>query len=145
MIIVSAKDDEISLIRGLNKGADDYISKPFSLYELSARVKRNIRRYTVFAEECGDFTIDETKMKAYYKELLIPLTLKEYELLRTFLSSPYKMLSRDELFNEVWGYDYAGESRTLDMHVASLREKLKKMGANDHIETVRGVGYRFTP
>lgn len=143
IIIVSAKSDEISFVKGLNKGADDYMSKPFSVLELLARVKGMLRRANLYVHNTGDFVIDNNVFKIFYKDKDLTLTLKEFKLLRVLLSNSGITLTRDQLFDEVWGENFFGETRALDMHVASLREKLKKITGKDQIITVRGVGYRY--
>lgn len=144
VIIVSAKSDEISFVKGLNKGADDYISKPFSVLELMARVKTNLRRANLYVSNAGNFTIDNNTYKILYKGEDLKLTLKEFKLFKLLLGQAGITINRDELFREVWGEDYMGETRTLDMHVATLREKIKNVGGSgDCIITVRGIGYRF--
>lgn len=144
VIIVSAKSDEISFVKGLNKGADDYMSKPFSVLELMARVKTNLRRANLYVSNAGNFTIDNNTYKILYKGEDLKLTLKEFKLFKLLLGQAGITINRDELFREVWGEDYMGETRTLDMHVATLREKIKNVvGSGDCIITVRGVGYRF--
>ncbi len=143
VIIVSAKSDEISFVKGLNKGADDYMAKPFSVLELMARVKTNLRRSQLFVERSNGFVIDNNTYKIFYDGTELVLTLKEFKLLRLLIGKTGVTISREELFREVWGEDFFGETRTLDMHVASLREKIKAAGGGDPIVTVRGVGYRF--
>ena len=144
VIIVSAKSDEISFVKGLNKGADDYMSNPFSVLELMARVKTNLRRANLYVSNAGNFTIDNNTYKILYKGEDLKLTLKEFKLFKLLLRQAGITINRDELFREVWGEDYMGETRTLDMHVATLREKIKNVGGSgDCIITVRGIGYRF--
>ena len=144
VIIVSAKSDEISFVKGLNKGADDYMSKPFSVLELMARVKTNLRRANLYVSNAGNFTIDNNTYKILYKGEDLKLTLKEFKLFKLLLGQAGITINREELFREVWGEDYMGETRTLDMHVATLREKIKNVGGSgDCIITVRGIGYRF--
>ncbi len=143
VIIVSAKSDEISFVKGLNKGADDYMAKPFSVLELMARVKTNLRRANLYVSESGGFRIDRNTYRVYYNSTDLSLTRKEYGLMDTLIGKAGMTLERDLLFREVWGEDYMGETRTLDIHIASLRDKIKSAGAPDCIITVRGVGYRF--
>ena len=143
VIIVSAKSDEISFVKGLNKGADDYMSKPFSVLELLARIKTNLRRASLFVTKSDGFVVDNNLYKIFYNDKDLSLTLKEFNLLKLLISKAGVTIERDELFREVWGEDYFGETRTLDMHIASLREKIKQAGGNDCIVTVRGVGYRY--
>ena len=143
VIIVSAKSDEISFVKGLNKGADDYIAKPFSILELMARVKTNLRRANLYVSASGGFTVDRNTYRAFYNGKDLGLTLKEYKLLALLLGQTGVTIERDTLFRSVWGEDYIGETRTLDMHIATLREKIKEAGGYDAIVTVRGIGYRF--
>ncbi len=144
VIIVSAKTDEISFVKGLNKGADDYMAKPFSVLELMARVKTNLRRASLFVEKANGFVIDNNTYKVFYDGAELVLTLKEFRLLKMLIGKTGITVSREELFREVWGEDFFGETRTLDMHIASLREKIKEAGGGENvIVTVRGVGYRF--
>ena len=143
VIIVSAKSDEISFVKGLNKGADDYMAKPFSVLELIARVKTNLRRSQLYLERADGFVVDNNTYKISYNGKDLALTLKEFKLFRMLIGKAGVTIEREDIFREVWGEDYLGETRTLDMHVASLREKIKSAGGKDCIVTVRGVGYRF--
>ncbi len=143
VIIVSAKADEVSFVRGLNKGADDYMAKPFSILELMARVKTNLRRASLAVTANGGFTVDYNTYKILFRGKDLSLTLKEYRLLSLLIARAGVTVPREELFSDVWGEDYMGETRTLDMHIATLREKIKAVGGYDPIVTVRGVGYRF--
>ena len=143
VICVSAKSDEISFVKGLNKGADDYMAKPFSVLELLARVKTNLRRTKLDVINADGFTIDSNLYKAFYKGVDLGLTIKEFKLLKLLIGKAGFTIEREDLFKEVWGEDFMGESRTLDMHIAALREKIKQAGGKDGIVTVRGVGYRF--
>lgn len=143
VVIVSAKGDELSLVKGLNKGADDYIVKPFSILELRARIKTALRRVSGTVRKVSGFDIDGNTYTVRYDGKELGLTLKEFNLFRTFASKAGVTLTRESLLSDVWGMDYEGETRTLDMHVASLRDKIHKAGGGDCIVTVRGVGYRF--
>ena len=144
VIIVSAKSDEISFVKGLNKGADDYMSKPFSILELMARVKTNLRRTNLYVTNAGGFSVDNNTYKILYKGEDLKLTLKEFNLFKILIGQAGMTVNRDVLFHEVWGEDYMGETRTLDMHMATLRDKIKNAGGSSEcIITVRGVGYRF--
>ena len=142
VLIVSAKSDEYSSVKGFNKGADDYITKPFSVADLTARVKAGIRRARLYVTKQADFEIDNANYRIYYRSADLGLTLKEFKLLRLLLSRAGSAVSRDELFLEAWGDSFFGESRALDMHIAQIREKLRAAKAGPLIETVRGVGYR---
>lgn len=143
VICVSAKSDEISFVKGLNKGADDYMAKPFSVLELLARVKTNLRRAKLYITNADGFSVDNNLYKAFFNDKDLGLTVKEFKLLKLLIGKAGVTLQREELFREVWGEDYLGETRTLDMHVASLREKIRAAGGKDCIVTVRGIGYRF--
>ena len=143
VICVSAKSDEISFVKGLNKGADDYMAKPFSVLELFARVKTNLRRAKLYITNSGGFSIDNNVYKAFYNDKDLGLTIKEFKLLKILIGKAGVTIEREELFREVWGDDFMGETRTLDMHIAALREKIKQAGGKDCIVTVRGIGYRF--
>lgn len=143
VICVSAKSDEISFVKGLNKGADDYMAKPFSVLELLARVKTNLRRAKLYVTNADGFAVDNNVYKIFYNDKDLGLTIKEFLLLKLLIGKAGVTVSRDELFREVWGGDYMGETRTLDMHVAAIREKIKQAGGNNRIVTVRGIGYRF--
>jgi two-component system, OmpR family, alkaline phosphatase synthesis response regulator PhoP len=147
VIIVTAKSEEIDKIVGLELGADDYITKPFGVRELSARIKANLRRTAVDAHLTmtdiahEDLIIDNRNYKVFIEEIEIKMTLKEFELLRMLLSNKEKVLTRDAILNKVWGYKYYGGTRTVDVHITNIRRKIKDYGNN--IETIRGVGYRF--
>ena len=134
---------EISFVKGLNKGADDYMAKPFSVLELLARVKTNLRRSKLYVTSADGFVVNNNVYKIFYNDKDLGLTLKEFALLKLLISNAGVTVPREELFAEVWGDDYMGETRTLDMHVAAIRDKIKQTGGNDCIVTVRGVGYRF--
>ena len=142
VIMVSAKGEEISKVKGLNMGADDYISKPFGVLELVARINAGLRRVnTKSAFIYGDIKIDDNRHTVSVNGQDVSLTLKEYDLLKLLVASAPDVVHRDEIFNKVWGEDYFGETRTLDIHVASLRKALKKSSVK--IITVRGVGYHL--
>ena len=145
VIMVTAKTSEIDKVKGLDMGADDYMTKPFGVMELISRVKALIRRSTETAEETclmlGNITLDNAKHKVYVNDEPVELTFKEYELLRVLLSNAGIAVSRERLMERVWGSSFEGESRTLDMHIKTLRQKLGEEGA--HIRTVRSVGYRI--
>ena len=143
VIIVSAKNDEISFVKGLNKGADDYMAKPFSILELLARVKTNLRRANLYISSAGGFSVDRNTYKVSFDGKDLGLTLKEYRLLDILIGNAGVTVERGQLFRGVWGDDFMGETRTLDMHMATLREKIKEAGGGDPIITVRGIGYRF--
>lgn len=143
IILVTAKTTEIDKVKGLDMGADDYITKPFGVMELISRVKAVLRRSKDMDEEknlsLADVFIDNEKHMVYVKEEPCELTFKEYELLKLLLINTGIVMSRDIIMERIWGSDFEGESRTLDMHIKTLRQKLKN--ANVTIKTVRNVGY----
>ena len=142
VIMVTAKTSELDLVKGIEDGADDYIKKPFSVMELISRVKALLRR--TLTEEVKELkldglTINNEKHEVSVNGNLIELTYKEYELLSLFILNKGIVLNRDTIMDRVWGTDYEGESRTIDMHVKTLRQKLGDYGSR--IKTVRNVGY----
>ena len=142
VIMVTAKTTELALVRGLEDGADDYIKKPFSVMELISRVKALLRRAK--PENSKELVLDELHINNEKHEVtidgsVIELTYKEYELLSMFVINKGIVLRRDMIMDQVWGVDYEGESRTIDMHVKTLRQKLGDYG--NRIRTVRNVGY----
>lgn len=150
IIFLSAKGEEFDRVLGLELGADDYITKPFSVRELIARVKSLFRRTysTVNSEDaiikCGDIVIDCTRHEVTKNNNKIELPLKEYELLKLLALNPGIVMSREYLFEKIWGFDYFGETRTVDVHIRYLRQKVEDDDSNPtYIETVRGIGYRF--
>lgn len=145
IIMVTAKTGEIDKVKGLDMGADDYIAKPFGIMELISRVKALLRRSSAEAYDKvitdGIVCIDEEKHKVSVGEETCELTFKEYELLKLLLSHADTVVSRETILEKVWGTDFEGESRTLDMHIKTLRQKLLEAGAR--IKTVRNVGYIY--
>ena len=142
IIMVTAKTSELDLIRGLDNGADDYIKKPFSVMELITRVKSLLRRtQQVDTSILGldRIEIDNVRHRCLVEGEVVELTFKEYELLKYLLINRGIVLSRDRIMLNVWGTEFEGESRTVDMHIKTLRQKLKGQGS--HIKTVRNVGY----
>lgn len=143
IILVTAKTTEIDKVKGLDIGADDYITKPFGVMELISRVKAVLRRSKGMDEDkvlaLADLYIDNEKHMVYIKEEPCELTYKEYELLKLLLINTGIVMSRDIIMERIWGTDFEGESRTLDMHIKTLRQKLKD--ADITIKTVRNVGY----
>ena len=142
VIMVTAKTQEIDMIKGLDDGTDDYIKKPFSSMELISRVKALLRRTA--SEDTKVLVLDELRIDherhvVYAGEKVVELTFKEYELLRLLVSNVGVVMSRENIMIHVWGTDFEGESRTVDMHIKTLRQKLGDMGAR--IKTVRNVGY----
>lgn len=146
VICLTAKDKELDKVVGLDYGADDYITKPFGVLELAARIRSLLRRAN--KEETKDIiSVDSLSINTQTREVKnhgtpVELTYKEYELLLYLIENNTRVVSRDELLNQIWGYEYDGESRTLDIHIRTLRQKLGKVGT-DCIRTVRSVGYRF--
>lgn len=141
IILVTAKTSEIDKVKGLDMGADDYLTKPFGVMELIARVRAVLRR-TVEEEKflsLGDIFLDNEKRMVYVKDIPCGLTFKEYELLKLLLYNAGIVVTREVILERIWGIDFEGESRTLDMHIRTLRQKLGDAGAM--IRTVRNVGY----
>lgn len=150
IIMLTAKAEEIDTVLGLELGADDYLAKPFSMRELLARIKAVKRRVLPKPQEnqltisLGDLSMDFAAYTVKLKNKEISLTPKEYELLKLFLTHIGRAYSRDELLTRIWGYEYYGDTRTVDVHVRHLRSKLSASPEiANAIETVRGVGYRF--
>ena len=143
VIFVSAKTSEMDKVKGLDMGADDYLAKPFGVMELISRVKALLRRSNAASEEktlaLGEIQIDNEKHCVYVGNRLCELTYKEFELLKMMMQNVGIVLTRDRIMDRVWGTDYEGESRTLDMHIKTLRKKLGEEGIR--IKTVRNVGY----
>ncbi len=142
IIMVTAKTTELDLVKGLEDGADDYIKKPFSVMELISRVKAILRRTEpelVKVIELEELLLNNDKHEVSVAGEVIDLTFKEYELLQYLMINKGIVLTRDSIMDHVWGTDYEGESRTLDMHIKTLRQKLKESGGR--IRTVRNVGY----
>lgn len=152
IIMVTAKEEEVDKILGLELGADDYITKPFSLRELIARVKANLRRTSMPTQSstekdiirCKDLTIDIVKYEVARGGNPLELTVREYELLKFLAMQQDQVFSREQLLKQVWGYEYFGDIRTVDVTVRRLREKLEDDSSNPvYILTKRGVGYFF--
>lgn len=143
VILVTAKTTEMDKVKGLDQGADDYLTKPFGVMELISRVKALLRRSEGVGEEkflsLGKIFLDNEKHAVYVKDESCDLTFKEFELLKLLLQNAGIVTSRDKILNKVWGVDFEGESRTLDMHIKTLRQKLGEEG--NRIRTVRNVGY----
>lgn len=143
VIMVTAKTTEIDKVKGLDLGADDYITKPFGVMELISRVKAVLRRSYQTEDEkqlsLGEVSIDSEKHMVTVNDEVCELTFKEYELLKLLMTNAGIVMTRDVIMERVWGVDFEGESRTLDMHIKTLRQKLKESGSR--IKTVRNVGY----
>ncbi|SFI28988.1 response regulator transcription factor [Selenomonas caprae] len=149
IIMLTAKAEEIDKVLGLELGADDYVVKPFSVRELMARVKAVLRRSSQEGPQEETLQIDCLRLdfssyQAWLAGEELVLTPKEFELLKLLVTSPGRAFSRDELLERIWGYEYYGDTRTVDVHIRHLRAKLgERPGLSERIETVRGVGYRF--
>ena len=161
ILMLTARDDEIDRVVGLEVGADDYLTKPFSMRELLARVKAQLRRTQLLRDELGktassktppaletlkfdNLTIDQARREVTLDGLVVSLKPQEYDLLVFFAEHKRQMLSREFILERVWGWDYVGDSRTVDVHVRWLRQKIEKFDADPRrIVTVRGGGYRF--
>lgn len=151
VLMITAKAEEIDKIIGLELGADDYICKPFSVREVVARVHAVIRRQkrVQIKEEAPQnvlkmkgLELDIESHSVRYEDQEIEMTLKEFELLKILIQNKGKVMTRQVLLDQIWGYDYYGETRTVDVHIRYLRAKLAQIGMEDCIETVRGVGYK---
>ncbi|MGH4119715.1 response regulator [Clostridium sp.] len=148
IIMITAKGEEIDKIIGLELGADDYITKPFSVRELVARIKAILRRSTMQIVEkvfkVGNLDIDFGKHEVLKSEIKIDLTLKEFELMEILITNKGRVMTRDYLLDKIWGYEYVGETRTVDVHIRHLRQKIEDDDKNPiYIQTIRGIGYRF--
>ena len=148
IIMITAKGEEIDKIIGLELGADDYVTKPFSVRELVARIKAILRRSTMQIVEktfkVGNLDIDFGKHEVLKSEIKIDLTLKEFELLEILITNKGRVITRDFLLDKIWGYEYVGETRTVDVHIRHLRQKIEDDDKNPiYIQTIRGIGYRF--
>ena len=155
VIILSAKGDEIDRVVGLKVGADDYVTKPFSRPELLARIEAVLRRgrreSTDSAEAPGErLELGPVVVDVAHREVIIDgdpvhVTTKEFDLLAFMAGNPGRIFTRDQLLARIWGYDYAGDSRTVDVHLSWLRSKLRRADGHNWFRTVRGVGYAFSP
>ena len=145
IILVTAKTTELDKVKGLDIGADDYLTKPFGVMELISRVKALLRRSRALQDDkqmvLGDITLDSERREVHVGGELCELTFKEFELLKLLMVNAGIVLYRDTIMSDVWGTDYEGESRTLDMHIKTLRQKLGEAG--NMIKTVRNVGYKM--
>ena len=153
VIILSAKGDEIDRVVGLKVGADDYVAKPFSRPELLARIEAVLRRHRREPEPAetreeiafGAVKIDVDRREVTVSGEPLHLTTKEFDLLAHMASSPGRIFTRDQLLSRIWGYDYDGDGRTVDVHVSWLRGKLRGNDGHNYFRTIRGVGYAFAP
>lgn len=147
IIMLTAKSTELDKVKGLDLGADDYITKPFSVMELISRVKAVLRRSEmqkpIAQLKVGNICLDKEKRIVLAGDAEVELTYKEFELLAYLMSYPQIVLSRAQILNALWGYEFEGESRTVDMHIKALRQKLQDCGS--YIQTIRNVGYVMKP
>jgi len=148
IIMITANGEEIDKIIGLELGADDYITKPFSVRELVARVRAMLRRTNFQLVEktfsIGNLAIDFGKHEVIKSESKVDLTLKEFELLEILIKNKGRIMTREFLLYKIWGYEYPGETRTVDVHIRHLRQKIEEDDKNPtYIQTTRGIGYRF--
>ncbi len=150
VIMLTAKSSEIDKVTGLEGGADDYITKPFGIMEFLSRIKavlrrsgRNTTQEGESAIRAGELLVDLQRRTVIYKKQEIVLTFKEFELLCYLMKHQGKAVSRDRLLEKVWGFQYEGETRTVDAHIKTLRKKLDSAGTEDIIQTVRGYGYKL--
>ncbi|MGL5614728.1 MAG: response regulator transcription factor [Sarcina sp.] len=148
IIMLTAKSEEIDKILGLELGADDYMTKPFSVRELVARVKAQLRRNNKTSDDnlvrFGDISVDLQTREVRKLEEKVDLTLKEFEILKILIKNKGKILTREMLLDRIWGYEYIGETRTVDVHIRHLRQKIENDDKNPmYIQTIRGVGYKF--
>lgn len=147
IIIVSAKSAELDIVKGLDLGASDYITKPFGILEFTSRVKSNLKKKKVTAKKVNDYLkirdlkLDNLKHRCTLKDVIIELTVKEYEIVNLLMQNSSKVVTRNKLLNIIWGFEYVAETRTLDMHIRSIREKFSHITNENYIETVRGIGY----
>ena len=147
ILLLTARDKELDIVIGLDGGADDYMTKPFGVLELSARIRTLLRRRSkapvtedVISQDI--ISVDRKTREVTVDGARVELTLKEFELLTYLLENKARVVTREELLNHIWGYDYDGETRTLDMHIRTLRQKLGAE-AGAMVKTIRGVGYRL--
>ncbi len=148
VIMLTAKNSEIDIVKALDLGAEDYITKPFGILEMVSRVKAVLRRCEKDKKSedklsFGMIVMDKERHRVTVDGETVELTLKEFSLLKLFLESPQRVLTRENIMDAVWGDSYVGESRTVDMHIKTLRHKLGNAG--EAIVTIRGVGYKFEP
>jgi DNA-binding response OmpR family regulator len=149
IVMVTAKDAEEDKVRGFEAGADDYVTKPFGMKELVARINANLKRSETGVRgkilEAGDLQIDTKNFTVRVKGEPLDLRLKEFELLAALASAPGELKSREELAKEVWGHAGVGSSRTIDVHIRRIRAALEEKSSYRYIHTARGLGYRFEP
>lgn len=147
VLMLTAKDEVENRVKGLDTGADDYLVKPFALEELLARVRALLRRKELVAEHEGqrlvfeDLVMDLDSREVARAGKRLELTAKEFDLLHLFMQNPKRVLSRDQIMDKIWGYDYSGESNVLEVYIAMLRQKTEEHGGKRIIQTIRGAGY----
>lgn len=147
ILMLTARDEVADRVRGLDAGADDYLVKPFALEELLARIRALLRRARAARAQnslvltFADLVLDVEKREVRRGDQVIPLTAREFELLRMFMEHPRQVLTRDQIMERVWGHDFSGESNVLEVYVGNLRQKMESAGKKRLIHTVRGVGY----
>lgn len=145
VILATARGSEYDKVVGLDTGADDYLAKPFGMMEMVSRIRAVLRRAAPAAApgllQMGNLRMDSASHTVYAGDTRVELTLKEFELLKLFLEHPGRVFTRDQLLERIWSTDYVGETRTVDVHIGTLRTKLGQCG--EYIRTVRGVGYRM--
>ncbi|WP_301405475.1 response regulator transcription factor [Staphylococcus pseudintermedius] len=147
VIMLTARDALSDKERAFLAGTDDYVTKPFEVAELIFRIQAVLRRYQIATETLltlGNLTIDQTQLEVKVETKGMILPHKEFELLSLLVAYPNQVFPREQLIEKIWGIDYEGDERTVDVHIKRLRARLKKLGANVHIETVRGIGYKVT-
>lgn len=146
VIILSAKSSELDIVKGLDLGAADYVTKPFGILELSSRIKANLGKVVKKHPNDDILTVrelqlDDSKHQCLLRGEIIKLTVTEYEVVKVLMKNSGIVMTRNKILNIVWGYESLAETRTLDMHIKSIREKLSQISADIYIETVRGIGY----
>ena len=146
IIILSAKSSELDIVKGLDLGADDYITKPFGILEFSSRIKANLRKHSSKKDvneiiKIRDLEINNAKHRCTLKGEVVDLTVTEYQIVELLMKNVATVLTRQKILNIIWGYDYLTDTRTLDMHVKAIREKFSQITSEKYIETVRGIGY----
>ncbi|MCH5586511.1 response regulator transcription factor [Shimazuella sp. AN120528] len=146
ILMLTAKGETTHKIKGFRVGTDDYLTKPFEVEELVVRVKALLRRYQIISSnrvQLGELLLDRSRHEILYKQTPISIPLKEFELLFEFANYPNRTLTREHLIERIWGYDFEGDERTIDVHVKRLRERFPEKQYDFAIRTVRGLGYRL--
>jgi two-component system, OmpR family, response regulator len=146
VLMVSARGESQDKLKGFHVGTDDYLVKPFDPLELVARVKALLKRYRIEARKIlfiGKTKLDRERIECTMEERIVPLPLKEFEILFTLASSQGKIFTREQLINQIWGFDYCGDERTIDVHIKRIRERFTKEETGFDIKTIRGLGYKL--